>query len=335
MKKKIIIIAEGGVNHNGKLDIAKKIINEAQKSGADYVKFQCYKTENLIVENAKLANYQMKNLKTNINDQYKLLKNLELSHKNIKSIVRYAKLLRIKIIFSIFDIDSYYFIKKLNLDYIKIPSGEINNLNLLKVIAKDNNKIIISTGMSDIDEIKKAIKVLTRYGTKIDNLTVLHCNTDYPTPIQDINMRAMITIKEKLKVNVGYSDHSIDRFVPVIATSLGANIIEKHFTIDQKLLGPDHKASLNPKSFKEMVSDIRNTELILGSEKKDITKSERKNLNIVRKSIVANCDISKGQKFTTKNISIKRPGGGLPPSIYDSLIGKIAKHNYKTNQKIK
>ena len=145
----------------------------------------------------------------------------------------------------------------------------------------------------------------------------------------------MITIKEKLKVNVGYSDHSIDRFVPVIATSLGANIIEKHFTIDQKLLGPDHKASLNPKSFKEMVSDIRNTELILGSEKKDITKSERKNLNIVRKSIVANCDISKGQKFTTKNISIKRPGGGLPPSIYDSLIGKIAKHNYKTNQKIK
>lgn len=335
MKKKLIIIAEGGVNHNGKLEIAKKIINEAQKSGANYVKFQCYKTENLIVENTKLANYQMKNLNKNINDQYKLLKNLELSQKNIKLIVKHAKLRRIKIIFSIFDIDSYYFIKKLKLDYIKIPSGEINNINLLKVIAKDNSKIIISTGMSDIDEIKNAIKVLTRHGTKRENLTVLHCNTDYPTPIQDINMRAMITIKEKLNVNVGYSDHSIDRFVPVIATALGANIIEKHFTIDQKLIGPDHKASLNPKSFKEMVSDIRNTEKILGSDKKDITKSESKNLKIVRKSIVANCDINKGQKFTRKNIAIKRPGGGLPPSIYDSLIGKIAKQNYKTNEKIR
>ena len=333
MSNKVMIIAEGGVNHNGSITLAKKLVSNAKKSGADYIKFQYYITENIVLKNSKLAKYQKKN-STNKSSQYDLLKKLELSKEDIYELYKFAKKIKQKIFFSVFDIESFNFINGFNFDYIKIPSGEIDNYPLLDSISRFKNKIILSTGMSNLIEIKSAIKILTKNVISKKNINILHCNTEYPSPINDINMNAMVTLRKKFKINVGYSDHSESLEVPIIATSLGAKIIEKHFTLNKKLSGPDHRASLNPQQFKKMVSNIRNTEIILGSFTKKLSISEKNNIKVVRKSIVANQNIKKGEIFSIKNLTIKRPAGGIPSSLFYKMIGKKSKKNYKKDQQI-
>lgn len=335
MNNKVIIIAEAGVNHNGKILNAIKLIDQSKKIGADYIKFQYFKADKIVIKKSKLAKYQKKNINNKLNDQYNLLKKLEFTDDQVIKIVKYANSIKQKIFFSVFDKDDLAFISQFNFDYIKIPSGEINNYPLLLKIAKLNKKIILSTGMSDLKDISFALNTMLKAGLAKKNINLLHCNTEYPTPLIDINMRAMITIQKKFKINnIGYSDHSNNYEIPIVATALGAKIIEKHFTLSNKLNGPDHKASLNPLNFEKMVSNIRNTEIALGSIIKKVSFSEQKNIDIVRKSIVAIKDINKGDKFTENNLSVKRPGGGISPVNYFKLIGKISKKNYKKDQQI-
>ena len=334
-KNKIFIIAEAGVNHNGKLSLAKKLIDEVKNVGADFIKFQCFKTENIILKKTKLAPYQKKNQSNDNNDQYKLLKKLELNESRITELINYANNKKIKIFFSVFDIESINFIKNFKINLFKIPSGEINNLPYLKAIGKLKSQLILSTGMANIEEIEFAIKTLIKSGTPKKNIIAMHCNTEYPSPIEDINLRSMLTIKNKFNVEIGYSDHSNSYEVPIVAASLGAKIIEKHFTISKKLKGPDHKSSLDPKQFKKMVQNIRNTESILGSYVKKPSKSELKNIKIVRKSIVALENIFEGEKFKKKNLAIKRPGKGISPVLFYKILGKTSKRNYKKNELIK
>lgn len=334
MKNNVKIIAEAGVNHNGSIKIAKKLIDEAKLANADFIKFQYYTTNNIVIKTSKLASYQKKNVNKNILTQYNLLKKYEFNKNQIKELIKYAKFKKINIFFSIFDLESLNFLKKLNIKFIKIPSGEIDNAPLLEAIGSLKKQIIMSTGMSELAEIKYALKILITSGTPKKNITVLHCNTEYPSPINDINMKAMVNIKKKLGVDIGYSDHSNSIEVPIVAVALGAKVIEKHFTLNKKLSGPDHKASLSPKELKSMILNIKNTEKILGSELKKITKSEMKNKSVVRKSIVALQNIKKGEKFTKKNLTLKRPGTGISPKEYYKLIGKISKKNFYVNEQI-
>ncbi|MBO06647.1 MAG: N-acetylneuraminate synthase [Parcubacteria group bacterium] len=331
---KTIIIAEAGVNHNGKLSLAKKLVDEVKNVGADFIKFQFFKTENIILKKTKLTQYQKKNISNNNIDQYKLLKKLELSESKISELINYANKKKIKIFFSVFDIESINFIKSFKINLFKIPSGEINNLPYLTAMGKLKSKLILSTGMANIEEIDLAIKTLIKSGTPKKNIIVMHCNTEYPSPIEDINMRSMLTIKNKFKVEIGYSDHSNSDEVPIVAVSLGAKVIEKHFTISKKLNGPDHKTSLDPKQFKKMAQNIRNTESILGSYLKKPSKSELKNIKIVRKSIVALKDIKKGEVFSSSNLTVKRPGTGISPIYWDRYIGKVSRKNFKKDSLI-
>tara|TARA_Y100001970_G_scaffold293501_1_gene440793 strand:+ start:6654 stop:7655 length:1002 start_codon:yes stop_codon:yes gene_type:complete len=331
---KTLIIAEAGVNHNGSLVIAKKLINEASKIGADVIKFQIYKTDELVTTYSKLAKYQITNINSQLS-QYKMLKKYELSTNSLNKIIKYCKIKKIKFLASAFDIDSVKKLDNLNIDTFKIPSGEITNYNYLKYIGKLNKKIIISSGMSNIKEIKDAIDLLRSSGTKKINITVMHCTTDYPTKVKDVNLKAMLTIKEKLGVNIGYSDHTNSIEVPIAAVALGANIIEKHFTLNRRLKGPDHKASLEPKPFKEMIKNIRTTERLLGTNVKKITISEKSNIKAVRKSLVANKVINKGDIIKASDLTAKRPGNGINPMKINTIIGKIAKKKYLKNEQIK
>tara|TARA_B100001964_G_scaffold18338_2_gene18803 strand:- start:6887 stop:7678 length:792 start_codon:yes stop_codon:yes gene_type:complete len=262
------------------------------------------------------------------------LKKLELSESKISELINYANKKKIKIFFSVFDIESINFIKSFKINLFKIPSGEINNLPYLTAMGKLKSKLILSTGMANIEEIDLAIKTLIKSGTPKKNIIVMHCNTEYPSPIEDINMRSMLTIKNKFKVEIGYSDHSNSDEVPIVAVSLGAKVIEKHFTISKKLNGPDHKTSLDPKQFKKMAQNIRNTESILGSYLKKPSKSELKNIKIVRKSIVALKDIKKGEVFSSSNLTVKRPGTGISPIYWDRYIGKVSRKNFKKDSLI-
>lgn len=330
--KKSIIIAEIGPNHNGSIKIAKKLILQAKKAGADYVKFQTFITENIITKSAQKAKYQIKKQKEK-ETQFQMLKKLQLSFDDFLILKKFCNKIKIKFLTTCFDFESVKFAKKLNMDFFKIPSGEITNLPLIKEICKSSKKIILSTGMSDKNEVRKAIKFILSNKIKKNNLILLHCNTEYPTPFEDVNLRAMVKMKNDFKLKyVGYSDHTLGITTPLVAISLGANIIEKHFTLNKKANGPDHKASLEPKEFKEMVNKIRLTEKILGSKIKKPTKSEKKNINIARKSIVANTNIKKGEIFTKKNIAIKRPGGGLAPEKWFKLLNQKSKKNYKKDQ---
>ena len=331
---KTLIIAEAGVNHNGSLTIAKKLINQASKIGADVIKFQIYETDELVTKYSKSANYQLKNMNSN-ETQYEMLKKYELNFESFKKIIKYCKLKKIKFLASAFDINSLKKLNNLKINIFKIPSGEITNYTYLKYLGKLNKKIIISSGMSDIKEIKEAIKLLISSGTKKSNITVLHCTTDYPTKINEVNLRAMLTIKEKLNVNIGYSDHTNNIAVPIAAVALGAKIIEKHFTLDRKLKGPDHSSSLEPKSFKKLVKNVRNTETILGTKIKKITSSEKKNIIAVRKSLVACKIINRGDKIKATDLAAKRPGNGINPMKINKVIGKIAKKKYLKNEQIK
>ena len=332
---KTIVIAEAGVNHNGSLIIAKKMIKVAKDCGADFVKFQSFKAQNIVTKNSEMAEYQ----KTNLNDkkltQFEMLKKLEINKNFHISLIRYCKKINIKFLSTPFDIENIELLNQLKLSYLKIPSGEITNYPYLKKIGSLNKKIFISTGMSTLNEIKSALDILLKSGTKKNNIYILHCNTAYPTPYKDVNLRAMQTIKDKFGNNVGYSDHSLGDEVSICAVALGAKVIEKHFTLSRKMIGPDHVASLEPSELKVMIDKIRNIEKSLGSKIKKISRSEKINKKIARKSIVAKKYIKKGETFSENNITVKRPGNGLSPMNWKKVIGKKSKKNFKPDQQIK
>jgi len=331
--KKTIIIAEAGVNHNGSVQLAKKLIDVASIAGADYVKFQTFNAEKLTSGRAKKAEYQMTNT-DNFESQQEMLKKLELSIENHYELIDYCNNKNIKFLSTAFDLESISFLSTIDLDFWKIPSGEITNYPYLKTIAQTHKSVVLSSGMSTIEDIQNAINILVKYGTNKDDITVLHCNTEYPTPFEDVNLRAMQTIAERFKVKIGYSDHTTGIEVPIAAVALGATVIEKHFTLDRNMEGPDHKASLEPDELKAMVSAIRNVEKAMGSKDKTVTESERKNMEIARKSIVAFTDIKKGDVFTENNITVKRPGSGVSPMLWDNVIGKTAIRDFSEDELI-
>ena len=324
---KVFIIAEIGVNHNGSINLAKRLIDVASIAGVDAVKFQTFKAESLVTKNAQKAIYQRENPNVSGN-QLDMLKKLELSFEMHKELITYCNNKKIIFLSSPFDHESIELLKNLGLEIFKIPSGEITNLPYLRHIGKLNKKIILSTGMSNMDEIKNALDVLINSGTKKKNITVLHANTQYPTPMEDVNLKAMLTIGKKFNVKFGYSDHTLGIEVDMAAVAMGASCIEKHITLDCNMEGPDHKASLESEQLKNMVKAIRNIELALGNSIKKPSKSELPNIQIIRKSIVAKTKIKKGDFFSENNISVKRPGGGMSPMKWDKIIGTRAIKNY-------
>ena len=325
------IIAEAGVNHNGSLKSAKKLIDIASKAGADAIKFQTFKASNLVTKYAQKAKYQKLNSK-NKETQFRMLKKLELSEEFHKKLISYCRYKKIIFLSSPFDQESIELLKKLGLKIIKIPSGEITNLPYLRQVGKLNKKIILSTGMSNMNEIKTAMKILIKSGTKKKNITVMHANTEYPTPMEDVNLLAMLKIGKDLNVKFGYSDHTLGIEVDIAAVALGAKCLEKHFTLNKNMKGPDHKASLEPNELVEMIKAVRNIEKALGTGIKKPSSSEIKNLKIVRKSIVAKIKIKKGEIIGEHNITAKRPGGGISPMNWDDIIGTIAKKDYSLDE---
>lgn len=330
---KTLIIAEAGVNHNGSLEIAKKLIDAAKDCGADAVKFQSFKAEKLVSKKAEKAEYQKQTTDAS-ESQFEMIKKLELDFNAHKELIKYCKEKEIKFLSSPFDLDSIDLLHELGLEIIKIPSGEIINLPYLRKIGKLNKDVILSTGMADLGEIEDALDILIESGTDKDNITVLHCNTEYPTPFEDVNLKAMLTIKNAFNVKVGYSDHTIGIEVPIAAVALGAEVIEKHFTLDRNMEGPDHKASLEPVELKQMIDSIRNIEKALGNGIKKPSPSESKNIVVVRKSLVAKIYIKKGEIFTEENVGIKRPGNGISPMRLDEVIGKKANRDFKEDELI-
>lgn len=329
-----LIIAEAGVNHNGSLEIAERLIDVAAEAGADYVKFQTFKAENLVLKTAVQAEYQKRNLCGENGSQYEMLKQLELSPAQHQELIVYSKQKGISFLSTAFDLQSIEYLAGLHLGLWKIPSGEITNYPYLKKIAAYKEPVLLSTGMSDLSEIEEAVKVLTNNGLTKESITVLHCNTEYPTPMSDVNLRAMDTLCRELGVRVGYSDHTMGIEVPVAAVALGACVIEKHFTLDRNLSGPDHKASLEPQELKAMVQAIRNVESALGDGRKKITPSEEKNRTIVRKSIVTAIPIKAGEIFTEENVTVKRPGNGISPMRWQEVLGQRAKRDFQTDEPI-
>lgn len=334
MRNKVLIIAEAGVNHNGSLEIAKRLVDEASSAGVDIIKFQTFKAEKLVSKAAKQAEYQKKNIGKGEETQYAMLKKLELSNEQHEELIAYCKLKNIRFFSTAFDMDSIDYLHSLNLGLWKIPSGEITNYPYLKKIASYKEPVILSTGMCELTDIENAINVLVSNGVSKDIITVLHCNTEYPTPMKDVNLKAMLEIKEKFGVKIGYSDHTEGIEVPIAAVALGATVIEKHFTLDKNMEGPDHKASLEPSELKVMVKSIRNIEQALGTGHKTVSESERKNIEIARKSIVAAKDIKEGEMFSEDNLTVKRPGNGISPMEWENVIGKVAKRNFQEEELI-
>ena len=324
----VFIIAEAGVNHNGSIQLACKLIDVASASGADAIKFQTFKAENLVSKNAQKAEYQ-KQAKNQSESQLNMLKKLELDTNAHKKLIEYCKKKDIIFLSTPFDHESIDLLNELELQIFKIPSGEITNLTYLRHIGSLRKEVILSTGMSTLKEIEEALIMLTSAGTSKENITILHANTMYPTPMEDVNLRAMQTIQDKFGVAVGYSDHTLGIEVDIAAVAMGATIIEKHFTLDKTMDGPDHKSSISPEELKEMVSSIRKIEKALGSSIKKPSKSEKPNITMARKSIVASKSIKKGELFTEKNITIKRPGTGISPMKWDSILGKVAERDYQ------
>ena len=331
MSSKVFIIAEAGVNHNGSLDLAKKLIDVASESGANAVKFQTFKAEKLVSKNAQKADYQ-KQTTNKTESQFDMIKKLELDMDTHKELIAYCETKNIMFLSTPFDHDSIELLNDLGLEIFKIPSGEITNLPYLRHIGKLNKKVILSTGMADIGEIEDALDILINTGTKKENITILHANTMYPTPMEDVNLKAMVTIGNTFDIAFGYSDHTLGIEVDIAAVALGACCVEKHFTLDKTMEGPDHKASLEPNELNAMVKAIRNIELALGSSIKKPSKSETPNINIARKSIVAKCDIKKGQTLTENNLTIKRPGNGINPMRWDEIVGTVANKDYEYDE---
>ena len=328
---KVFVIAEAGVNHNGSIEVAKELVDVAARAGADAVKFQTFKAENLVCKNAEKANYQMETTDTS-ESQFEMLKKLELTLDMHQQLITYCKQKNIMFLSTPFDIDSLYFLVDLGVEIIKIPSGEITNYPLLREVGKTGKEVIISSGMSTLDEVREALDILKEFGSK--RITVLHCNTEYPTPYEDVNLNAMVTMREKLNINVGYSDHTSGIEIPIAATALGASVIEKHFTLDKLMEGPDHKASLEPMELEKMIASIRIVEKAMGNGVKEPSDSESKNINIVRKSIVAKHNIPSGNVFTEENLTTKRPGTGISPMRWNEVIGKVASRDIMEDELI-
>lgn len=322
-----IIIAEAGVNHNGDINTAKQLIDVAAKAGADFVKFQTFKTEKNICINAPKAEYQKHATDTD-ESQFEMVKKLELDKKTHIELKEHCEKRNIKFLSTPFDLESVDLLAEIGMEFWKIPSGEITNLPLLQKIGSLNQEIVMSTGMADLGEIEDAVEVLENSGTSREKIIILHCNTEYPTPIEDVNLNAMLTLSFAFKTRVGYSDHSLGIEVPIAATALGAEVIEKHFTLDKNMEGPDHKASLDPAELEKMVSGIRKIETAMGNGIKRCSLSEEKNKIIARKSIVALKFIKKGKIFGVENITVKRPATGISPMKWNQVLGKKAKKDF-------
>lgn len=327
---KVLIIAEAGVNHNGNFKLAKELIDKAKKAGADIVKFQTVKLSSLVSKYAEMANYQKENI-GRTETQKEMLEKLLLPFEDFTELYRYCKDVGIQFLSTPFDIESIHFLNDM-VPFWKIPSGEVTNYPYLVEIAKTGKPVVMSTGMCELSEIDNAIAVLKTNGTH--EITLLHCNTQYPTPYKDVNLRAMETLRKRYSVKVGYSDHTQGIEVPIAAVALGANVIEKHFTLDRTLPGPDHKASLEPDELAAMVKAIRNIEAVLGNADKTVSDSERENIAIARKSIVAAKAIKKGELLNEKNITTKRPGTGLSPMLWNSVIGTKAIRDFQEDEEI-
>ena len=333
-KVKTLIIAEAGVNHNGDLETAKELIHKAAYAGADYVKFQTFTADTLVTPHAPKADYQLDPNEPNASS-YEMLKNLELSKNDYPELIKECKKYNIEFFSTAFDEASLSFLLKLGMSKIKIPSGEITNKPLLEFIAQFDLPVIMSTGMADLDEIECSINVLTSKGLKKENLTILHCTSQYPAEIKDINLHAIISMKEKFGINIGYSDHTLGSEASIAAVSLGATIIEKHITLDQTMPGPDHKASMEPDDFKAMIMAIRNIENGLGDGEKAPTALELEMRLVARKSLIASKVIEKGELFTKDNLTVKRPGSGISPMRIDEIIGTKSKYSFQANDLIK
>ena len=335
MTKHTIIIAEAGVNHNGSLELAKQLVDKAVEAGVDYIKFQTFNASKLVTKAAKQAEYQQKNIGKGGDSQCQMLKKLELSAEDHEVLIAYCKENGIKFFSTAFDFDSIEYLHSLDLDLWKIPSGEVTNYPFLKRVAAFNEKTILSTGMCDMEDVRATVEALYKNGLSKENLILLHCNTEYPTPFEDVNLKAMDALRKEFCVEVGYSDHTKGIEVPIAAVALGATVIEKHFTLDRNMEGPDHKASLEPDELKAMVSAIRNIEKAVGGDgTKHVSESERKNIAIARKSIVAACDIKAGEVFTEQNLTVKRPGSGISPMKWDEIVGTAAKRDFAEDELI-
>lgn len=334
MNTHTLIIAEAGVNHNGSIEIAKRLVDAALDAGADIIKFQTFKAEKLVSKDAKKAEYQKKNIGDCDDSQYTMLKRLELSVADHATLIAYCQARGIRFWSTAFDMESMDYLHSLNLGLWKVPSGEITNYPFLKKIASFSEPVIMSTGMCDEQDIHNAMVVLLGSGLSKEQITLLHCNTQYPTPMEDVNLRAMLTIQRDFGVAVGYSDHTRGIEVPIAAVALGAQVIEKHFTLDRNMPGPDHKASLEPAELKAMVSAIRNIEKALGTGQKQVSASEQGNRAVARKSIVAATTIKRGDLLTEQNLTVKRPGTGISPMEWESVIGTIATRDYQPDEQI-
>lgn len=331
MEKRTLIIAEAGVNHNGNFELAKRLVDQAKFAGVDIVKFQTFISNNVVSKYAEKADYQKKNHNKE-ESQLEMVKKLELSFCEFSMIKEYCEAKGIEFMSTAFDFESIDFLDKLGMNTWKIPSGEITNLPYLIKIAKLNKSVILSTGMSTIEEIRSAIHILKSNGC--GEITLLHCTTEYPAPFNDVNLKAMITMKNEFAIKVGYSDHTEGIDIPIAAVALGATVIEKHFTLDRNMEGPDHKASLEPDELKHMVNSIRNIEIALGNGIKQPAESEKKNIEIARKSIVAKNKIKSGDIFTEENITVKRPGNGISPMKWFDVIGKFAQRDFDEDELI-
>lgn len=335
MNQSVLIIAEAGVNHNGSLDLAKRLVDEAALAGVDLIKFQTFEADKVVSRSAQRAEYQRHNMGALIDDsQYTMLKRLELSHEQHEELVAYCHAKGIRFFSTAFDIDSIDYLHSLDLGLWKVPSGEITNYPYLHKIARYGEPVILSTGMCELSDIEAALQVLLSNGVLKEQITILHCNTEYPTPMKDVNLRAMLEIGRIFGVKVGYSDHTEGIEVPIAAVALGATVIEKHFTLDKTMEGPDHKASLEPTELRALVKAIRNIEQALGDGHKTISESERKNIAVARKSIVAACPIRKGELLTELNLTVKRPGDGISPMCWEEVLGTHATRDYQEEDPI-
>lgn len=328
-----IIIAEAGVNHNGNMELAKKMVESAKSFGVDYIKFQTGKPELVSSKFAMMADYQKKNIGKE-ESQLDMIKKIMLKAEDFTILKEYCDTIGIKFCSTPFDLTSIDVLAPLKMDFMKIPSGEITNFPYLKKIASLKMPIIMSTGMSSLGDIEAALDVLYKEGLSTNDITLLHCNTEYPTPFVDVNLKAMLTLKQCFGTKIGYSDHTKGIEVPIAAVAMGATVIEKHFTLDRTLPGPDHIASLEPNEMKQMVNAIRNIEQAMGNGLKQVTESERKNMAIARKSIVAASNIIKGEIFTEKNLTTKRPGNGISPMRWNEIIGTTAARDFKEDELI-
>ena len=328
-----LVIAEAGVNHNGSLELAFELIDAASDAGADVVKFQTFKAEKLVTQSATKADYQLESTDSK-ETQFEMIKKLELSYDMHLKLISRCKEKGIRFSSTGFDASSVNLLIEMGVDFIKVPSGEITNLPYLRDVGSKGLPIILSTGMSSMQEVKGGVRLLEQAGSKKSDITALHCNTEYPTPMEDVNLRAMLSMENELGVKVGYSDHTLGIEVPIAAVVLGATVIEKHFTLDRTMEGPDHAASLEPDELKQMVSSIRNIEEAMGDGLKMPSKSERDNIRVVRKSIVASKNIKAGEKFTEENLAVKRPGTGISPLKWDEILGLESKKDFQGDELI-